>query len=294
MSEKSSWYPQRRQDPPSHGDRQPALPSSRAVTASLASKLPWDLEMASLSLQSTVPQERAPPPPPMRREGSPPRKVLPKREPFKPWTDYWESMMQPAQPGNIGARTSASATSPSRQTSPHRDVSTPPRTLRPVACAAIFLTVYETHQPDISGTPQPSQRQCSITVQHHPHVNRFSEYGCIPHPKRRPPYHLQFFWTYDLPDPRDKAPGLLTMEFIGCIPHREVAVLDFLMGSLKSRIDENWRHNTWITIFLQAMVQKGLITQNRMTETMVIKTKALELPWTEEFPNRRRCFPDCK
>jgi hypothetical protein len=251
--------------------------------------------MAPLSLQSTVPQERAPPIPPMRRDGPPPRKVLhPERGPFKPWTDYWESMMQPAQPGNIGARTSASATSPSGQTSPPRDVTTPPPALRPVACAAVFLNVYETHQPDISDTPQPSQRQCSITVQHHPHVNRFSEYACIPCPKRRPPYHLRFFWTYDLPDPRDNAPGLLTMHFIGCIPHRQVAVLDFLMGSLKSRIDENWRHNTWITSFLQAMVQKGLITPNRMTETMVIKIKALELPWTEEFPNRRRCFPDCK
>jgi hypothetical protein len=294
MSERSNWNPQRSQDPLSHGDIQAASPSSRTVTTSLASMRPSDLEMASLSLQSTGPQERPRPTPPMWRERPPPRQVLhPKQGPFRPGADYWESTMQPAQPGNIEARTSASASSPSRRPSPPRDVTTPPQALRPVACAAVFLNVYETHQRDLSDTPQPSRRKCSITVQHHPRVNRFSEYACIPHPNRRPPHHLQFVWTYDLPDPRDNAPSLLTMDFIGCIPHRQVAVLDSLMVSLRSRIDENWSHNTWISIFLEMMVQRGIITPKRMVETMVIKVKALELPWREEFPNRGRCFAGC-
>jgi hypothetical protein len=292
MSERSSSKPHRSQDPSGHGNIRRTLPSGRATTASLPSMLPSYPEMASLSLQSTAPQERAHSTPPMRREGSPPRQVFhPKPGRVEPWTDYWESIMQPAPPGNTRAGTATSATIPSRQTTPPRHVAMPPPAPGPADCAAIYLAVYETHQPDISGILQISQRNCSIIVQHHPHVNKFSEYTCIPYRKRKPPYHLRFYWTHDLPDPRESAPGLLTMDFIACIPHRQVAVLDSFMKTSRSRIDENWSHNTWITVYLETMFQRGLITQRRMMETMIIEIKALDLPWKEEFPNRQNCFP---
>jgi hypothetical protein len=129
-------------------------------------------------------------------------------------------------------------------------------------------------------------------LQHDVRVDKFSEYCCIPAPHRRPKRHIQFYSTHNLPNPLDNAPGLLSMDFIAWIPPRQIRMLDDLMKTLRTKVDDSWGQRTWIGVYLQLMVQRGLITLQRKVYVLEMQHRSLNLLYTEDLPNKRRCFPD--
>jgi hypothetical protein len=178
----------------------------------------------------------------------------------------------------------------STQMSPLRHTTIPPLADH----AAVHLTVYEARH---STTEMPQnlrtdRRNCSIMLQPNSHIDKFSEYCCIPTPHRIPKRHLQFFSTNGLPNPQNSAPGLLSMNFIAWIPPQHIGMLENLMKTLRLKINATWDHNTWIRVYLEELVQHGLITQQWATEILVIQLRSLRTPYTEDLPNARRCFPN--
>ena len=191
------------------------------------------------------------------------------------------------------------ATRSARHTSPPRSITTQPSPAPPPPAAdiaAVFLTIYEVryNNCEMPVRQRASRRSRSIMLQRNIGINNFSEYCCIPTPHRRPRRHLQFFSTHDLPNPLDNAPGLLSMIFIAWVPPQRIDMLDTLMVTLRRRVNDSWHHTTWINVYLQLMVEQGLITQQRSLEVLDMQQQALNLPYTEDLPNVRRCFPDDK
>lgn len=157
---------------------------------------------------------------------------------------------------------------------------------------AIFLAVFEPPgQTRMTPLARSSWRNCSIMVQYRPNVDKFSEYCCILAPKRRPLRHLQFYSTHGLPDPRDNAPGLIGMNFIARVPQSESSRLDDLMKEMRRRMDDTWDQNTWTEVYLRDLVDRMLITQQRMQDLLDFQRRAIEAPFTGVLPNAQRCFP---
>ena len=82
------------------------------------------------------------------------------------------------------------------------------------------------------------------------------------------------------------------MDLIGRILPFQVEVLDGLIIQLRYKVHESWNGMTWIRVFLQMLVREGLLTQQQRAEALFHMKRALDTPYTEPFPNRRRCFPD--
>jgi hypothetical protein len=177
----------------------------------------------------------------------------------------------------------------STNTSPLRHTTISP----PADHAAVYLTVYEVrNNTDMPQHLRPDRRNCSIMLQRNARIEKFSEYCCIPTPHRVPKRHIQFFSTHGLPNPRDSAPGLLSMDFIAWIPPKHIGMLENLMKTLRLRVNATWDHSTWIRVYLEELVQQDLITQQWMTEILVIQLRSLRAPYTGPLPNARRCFPN--
>jgi hypothetical protein len=182
-----------------------------------------------------------------------------------------------------------------RQTSQQRNITNPqPQSPHPPADhVAAYLAVFEAHprQSDPFHIMQSSRRNCSIIVQSNVNTDKFREFCCIATPRRRPKRHVQFYSSPEIPDPRCTAPGLLDMQFIAWIPHWQLAELDKFMKTWRSRINDDWTHITWITLYLQYLVTGRLITPGQMEKMMIFQNQTLRLPYREDLPNRRRCFP---
>lgn len=191
---------------------------------------------------------------------------------------------QEPRPGNILPR-------PASQ---HSNIATSPPAPPSAELIAIFLAIYEPPELfPLSRRARISRRNCSIMVEYKPDVDRFSEFCCLSTPLRRPLRHLQFFSTHNLPDPRRNAPGLIAMDFIACVSKGEASRLeDWMMKKMRRTMAEDWDQNTWIAVYLQDLVHRKLITQQRMLHVLEYKQRALKTQFTGVLPNARRCFPD--
>jgi hypothetical protein len=182
-----------------------------------------------------------------------------------------------------------------RQTLQPRNIMTPqPQPPRPPADhVAAYLAVFEAHprRSDPFHITQSSRRNCSIIVQSNVRVDKFREFCCIATPLRRPKRHVQFYSSPEIPDPRWAAPGLLDMQFIAWIPHGQLAELDKYMKTWRSRVRDDWTQITWITLYLQHLLRERLITPSQMEKSMIFQDQTLRLPYREDLPNNRRCFP---
>jgi hypothetical protein len=245
-------------------------PSGGALTSSWQI-LPVQQQQPTLRQQTASGQPffEEPPRPPTRRsnqdDSTQPRMITPATQPF---------LRQTLQPRNI--------------TTPH------PQLLPPLAgYIAAYLAIYEGHprRTDPLNLTRPFRRNSSIIVQTNAHSDKFREFCCIATPQRWPKRHVQFYSSPEMPDPRWTAPGLLAMQFIAWVPHGQIAELDKYMKTWRRRVDNSWTHTTWIGLYLESLVQQGLISQGQMERTMIFQEQAFRIPYTEALPNDRQCFP---
>ncbi|KAF7502860.1 hypothetical protein GJ744_004981 [Endocarpon pusillum] len=229
---------------------------------------------------------------------------LPRREemsgqsPSSPLRD-WEGTMEPVlspprQTAQIGITRNQMArpgNGPPNRPSHQGNIATCPPAPPSADAIALFLAVFECpERTPMSSLVRSAHRNCSIVVQYKPNVDKFSEYCCIPSPKRSP--RCRFYSTHSLPDPRDNAPGLIAMTFAGCVPQSESSRLNNLMrGEMRRRMDHTWDHNTWIDVYLRDLVDRMLITQERMQELLDFQRRARETPFTGVLANAQHCFP---
>ena len=310
MSERSIRSSQTLPDSPSQGSIWRGSPSGRESAAS------WGTRMELQSLLFALGEERTPSErqPSGRWQQSPLGEAtsswqIPPSQPQpptlrEPTLSGQTSSEQPSRAptrrsGRIGStqpRTTTPAANPFvRQVSQPRSIPTPQlqQVSPPANRIAVYLAVFEGHprRYDPFHLEQPSRRNCSIMVQTNPQTNKFREFCCIATPKRRPKRHVQFYSSPEIPDPRWGCPGLLAMQFIAWLPREQIERLDGYMKTWRCRVENSWTHNTWINLYLGILIRERLITLCEMERAIVFQDQALHLPYTEDLPNDRQCFP---
>ncbi|ERF70342.1 hypothetical protein EPUS_07607 [Endocarpon pusillum Z07020] len=255
----------------------------------------------------TIPQPRSPPckegmawhSPLSQQLPLPAREEISGQSPSSPLRD-WAGTMElalspPRQTAQIRIprnQTARPGNSPPSRASQQSNIATCPPAPPSADAIALFLAVFEPPGTiPMSSLSRSSRRNCSIMVQYRPNVDKFSEYCCISTPKRRPKRHLQFFSTHGLPDPRDNAPGLIAMGFVARVPPSESSRLNDLMMEMRRKMDDTWDQNTWIDVYLRDLVDRMLITRQRMQDLLDFLRRALETPFTGVLPNAQHCFP---
>ncbi|KAF7510196.1 hypothetical protein GJ744_006892 [Endocarpon pusillum] len=312
MMESLSLRPPTTSNSPSRDNMWRGLPSTRASAVS------WDSMMGLLSLGSAPCEESSPSrDSPPRRQQHPFLSECASSRPIPLAQPHWRlsnlteqtplrhlSSGQPPgprsqRPDQYGSSQPQVTTSlytpffaPKSQPS---DITTPPPNppYPPADHIAMYLVVYEVRNPGTHPTHATlrSRRSGSIIVQSHPGSNKFREFCCIPTPYRHPKRHIQFYSSPEIPDPRHGSPGLLAMQFVARIPHRQMAELDKCMITLRYRVRPAWTHLTWIRIYLEDLLKQKIITLAQMEEAIRFEEQALDSPWRGSLPNRRECFP---
>ncbi len=227
-----------------------------------------------------MPQNRQPPPSatnPFLRQNLQPGNTRMPRNPQPPRSAPNPFLRQTSQPTNA------------RALGPHPS-RTPPR---PPNYVAAFVAVFESRPRDNDpcNFTRPKRRNSSIIIESRPGANQFREFCCIPTPHRLPKRQVQFYSSPDIPDPRYGSPGLINMRFIAWLPCGEVAVLDNIMRSWRRLVEPSWDHRTWIELYLIHLVERRLITRGHVAEMMTFQRETLQVPFTDDLPNFRQCFP---
>ncbi len=202
----------------------------------------------------------------------------------------------PDQHGSTQSRTTTSIKAPFLAQNSHlRGITSPvpAPSLPPADHLAAYIAIYEARpsSTDSLHITRRSRRNVSIMVQARPGSDKFREFCCIPTPYRFPKRHLQFYSSPEIPDPRHGSPGLLTMHFIAWMPRGQMAELDKCMMTWRYRVRPQWTHLTWIRLYLEDLLRQKIITIDQMNLTIRFQEQSLDCPFTEDLPNRRRCFP---
>ena len=196
--------------------------------------------------------------------------------------------------GNVDGR-SASASmrilQPSSQLRP--DDPPPPQ---PRGRIALYMTVYEgrSRASDPLNETVYERRNCSIVAQLNPRSEKFREFCCIPASqvhRDKGLRHLRFYSTPEIPNPRFSAPGLLAMYFIAWVPRDQITILDHIMKFWRRRITPEWTHFTWITLYLDLLLDGLHITDSQKSMILQRQAEALACRWTTKLPNYKWCFP---
>jgi hypothetical protein len=189
-----------------------------------------------------------------------------------------------------------SATAPSRQTLlPTKTTRSippppPPPPSSPAARAALYLNVCEC-EPDIataSTIRRHLNRGCSIVVRRDPRVNKFTEYFC--QATSLGDGGMRFFSIPDLPDPRQNAPGLISMDFIAWISLLQIKKLDSVMRIMETTVERNATQNCWINEFLRISGEAKLLTPLQQQAARAYKDQALNSAYTGIYPNEQAAY----